>query len=140
MTIQGRNHKTGERVEVQLLPRDSNSNISTIQAECFDKDGTLRYRLEGSWFDKIDLKDASTGQSQNIWTENLELIPDHNKQFNYTQYGLIMNYLSEEMRRGGIAPTDSRFQMDQRPFGEGKVDEADEAKVAIEPKWRNANK
>ena len=79
LTIQGHNHKTGERVEVQLLPRDSNSDISTIQGQCFGKDGTLRYRLEGSWFDKMDLRDISTGQSQNIWTENLQLIPEHNR-------------------------------------------------------------
>ena len=52
----------------------------------------------------------------------------------------MMNYLSEEMKRGGIAPTDSRFRMDQRLFEEGKVDEADEAKIAIELKQRNANK
>jgi len=46
-----------------------------------------------------------------------------------------MNYLNEEMRNS-ICPNDSRFRMDQRLFEEGLVQEADDAKLAIEDNQR----
>ena len=45
-----------------------------------------------------------------------------------------MNFINQEMRNGGIAPTDSRFRKDQRLFEEGDVDAAEAAKKIIELK------
>ena len=72
--IQGKNHKTGERVDLKFVPRDKNGR-STIKGQCFDSRGTLVYELTGSWADQIQLINVQTKESETIWTENLELIP-----------------------------------------------------------------
>ena len=48
--ICGKNHKTGERVEVAFIPRDKHGR-STIKGYCFDSKGANVYELRGSWMD-----------------------------------------------------------------------------------------
>ena len=42
--------------------------------------------------------------------------------------------------QGVVAPTDSRFRMDMRLMEEGKIDEAEDEKVAIEVAQRQRRK
>ena len=50
------------------------------------------------------------------------------------QYGrkqIMLNYLSESMK-GYVAPTDTRWRMDQRLYEHGKIEEADIEKYNLE--------
>ena len=51
----------------------------------------------------------------------------------------MMNYMNQEMR-SCISPTDSRFRNDIRFYEEGKIDEADAEKLAIETEQRRKRK
>ena len=47
-TVEGVNHKTGERAEVVFHLGDS-KNLSSVVGKCYDAQGVCRYEIEGSW-------------------------------------------------------------------------------------------
>lgn len=50
------------------------------------------------------------------------------------QYGrkqIMLNYVSDSMK-GHVAPTDTRWRMDQRLYEQGKIEEADIEKYNLE--------
>lgn len=68
--------------------------------------------------------------TEKIWEEP-PMMPNANLQYFYSKFAIIMNYKNDNMI-GVIAPTDSRWRMDERFYEEGKFDEAEREKVLIE--------
>jgi len=56
---------------------------------------------------------------------------DHERQFNYREFTVMLNCLNQEMSRA-VAPSDSRFRPDQRLWEEGEETKADAEKIRIE--------
>ena len=118
-------------------PRTSNSR-SHVTGGTYDAQGTKVFSLEGSWLDEIRLVDCLSGKKEVIWSAPT-LQPDANLQFFFSAETCLLNYLSPQMQ-GVVAPTDSRFRMDMRLMEEGKIDEAEDEKVAIEVAQRQRRK
>ena len=59
------------------------------------------------------------------------MMADAHLQFFYGPQAVLMNYSCPEMK-GTIAPTDSRWRVDNQLFEQGLRDEADAEKVEIE--------
>ena len=94
--------------------------------------------LFGSWLNNIQIKDLRTGKVSMVWEEP-PLIANAALQYYFYKDSIYLNYLSAEMH-GVVAPTDSRFRMDQRLFEEGQIDEADDEKILIEEEQRRKRK
>ena len=57
-----KNLKTGERIEIELIPRDWWGR-SKISGKAYNSHGEVIYELDGSWIDKIDIKNVKTGKT-----------------------------------------------------------------------------
>lgn len=80
----------------------------------------------------------ATGEREVLWTEP-PMMPNAHLQFFYNPFAVLLNHKTDEMA-GIIAPTDSRFRMDNRLFEQGLHDEADAEKVEIEQQQRRQRK
>ena len=47
--VESINHKTGERVEIQLLPKTSKVEIGSLKGKGFDAQGRHVIEVEGNW-------------------------------------------------------------------------------------------
>ena len=88
------------------------------------------YQIEGSWRDEIRLRDCTNNNIEVIWRAE-PLDHDANMQFFFTADNCLLNYKCPEMV-GVLPPTDARFRNDIRLMEEGKIEEADKEKLAIE--------
>ena len=126
----GVNHKTGERFEVIFFPKKSATEQSRMSGKFFDSHGNLKIELSGSWLNEIKLTTLETGITETAWHEP-PLIPNAHLQYYFDYDSILMNYVCEEMN-DNVAPTDSRFRMDQRYYEEGQIEDAEVEKVAVE--------
>lgn len=132
------NHETGSRIEMEFIERKSNAQGPIVTGKVFNKEGEEVLEIGGSWRDEIYLIDPKTKVKETVWQES-EHLPNANLQFYFQKGTILLNHKSDEMV-GVIAPTDSRFRMDERLYEEGKIDEADKEKVHIEEQQRKTKK
>lgn len=76
------------------------------------------------------IRDCRTNETEIVWQAPM-LQEDANLQFFFSAETCLLNYQCPEMK-GIVAPTDSRFRMDMKLMEEGKIDDAEDEKVAIE--------
>ena len=82
-----------------------------------------------------------------MWQEKAP-IPDANRQYFFSAYSILLNYIPDQVKQGLldpskkslIAPTDTRFRGDQRYFEEGQIPEAEAEKLRLEVKQRKRRK
>jgi hypothetical protein len=73
-TITSRNHKTGEKAELNFYEAKGNNN-SFLIGQGFDKDGRVTREIEGSWLNEIKMINKLTGRSRILWKE-FDLLPE----------------------------------------------------------------
>lgn len=131
------NHRTGERAELTYYTAGWSSQ-SRLEGKVFDANGTQKYKIEGSWYDKLVSVNLETSEKLVLY-EEAELYPEYKRMFGFNHVSLNLNYSNEDMLKV-ISPTDTRRRGDQKFYEEGKVDEADEEKVRLEVKQRKNRK
>mmetsp|Transcript_13302 Transcript_13302/g.20792 ORF Transcript_13302/g.20792 Transcript_13302/m.20792 type:complete len:138 (+) Transcript_13302:261-674(+) len=131
------NFRTSEKVVIKFYTRGWASD-SYIEGECFDSEGRVKYKVEGTWMKEIWVTEIESGERELLWKEN-DPIEDSNRMFGFNNTSVTLNFKSDEMA-GIVAPTDTRFRGDQRLYEQGEVDAADEEKVRLEVKQRKARK
>ena len=136
-TLRAINKTTGDTLEIEFTKRGWTSS-SSLSGKCMDKNGRVVYKIEGSWLDKVTIKDQIDGGSEVIWTDqNLAYSPDKGKMYAFSNFALQLNHLPEDVqltteRTTLIAPTDSRFRSDMRNYEEGKTQVAEAEKKRLE--------
>jgi hypothetical protein len=130
--------KTKEKVVIDWIEKVSDAENSRLKGTAFDAQGKARYEIYGSYLDEISMLNLATGEREVLWTEP-PMMPNAHLQFFYNPFAVLLNHTTDEMA-GVIAPTDSRFRMDNRLFEQGLHDEADAEKVEIEQQQRRQRK
>ena len=141
--LEGINEKTGDTLSIKLIPRSWNTG-SSVNGKAMDKDGKVKFEISGSWTDKIYVKNNQTGANDCIWTREAP-IENMQQQYGMRKLSILLNHLENkglDPKTGKliIAPTDTRFRNDQRLFEQGQVPEADDEKLRLEIKQRQARK
>jgi hypothetical protein len=62
------NHKTGDTAEIKFDLRGWTTS-SVCSGTINDKLGNVKYRIEGTWLEKLYLVDEETGQKEILWEE-----------------------------------------------------------------------
>lgn len=143
------NHNTGEKCHLSYKAYSyfSNETPRRVTGAVLDKEGSVRYVLNGTWDDSMEFAPViSTRQTRNgkpiletgpaclLW-KCAPLPVDAEKMYGFTRLALQLNEPEE-----GISPTDSRLRPDQRLMEEGRWDEANRAKVQLEELQRQRRK
>ena len=128
--VEGHNATTGDHLTIDLQPKTWRK-ASKVEGVVNDKDGNKVYDISGHWNKEIMITNLE-GEVETIWSSP-EPIENAAENFNFTYQGILLNHITPAMS-GTVAPTDSRFRMDQRYFEEGKEQEAEEEKKRLEVK------
>ena len=62
------NYRTGETATINYIQRGWSSNPK-LEGQIFDADNTLKWKIEGSWWDKLSMKNVETGQEVSLFSE-----------------------------------------------------------------------
>lgn len=135
--IKAISHDTGAKLYYNFIPKSGNK-LSHVMGQGFDSDGRKTLEIQGSWLDEIRIIDCLTNEAEVVWKAP-PLDPEAYLQFFFSTRACTMNYFTPEMN-GVIAPTDSRYRKDVRCLEEGKLEEADDAKLMIETGQRKRRK
>jgi hypothetical protein len=110
-----------------------------------DENSQIRWVLSGTWTDKIEggpVEPHRHTNSHHMETHHMKVLwqrkipPGYmEKMYNFTELAIELNEDEE-----GVAPTDSRRRPDQRLMEEGRWDEANQEKLRLEEKQRQARK
>lgn len=110
-----------------------------------DANQQARWVLSGTWTEKIEggpVEPNRGSNSHHMETHNMKLLWQRKmppafleKMYNFTELAIELNEDEPD-----IAPTDSRRRPDQRLMEEGRWDEANQEKLRIEEKQRQARK
>lgn len=102
------NHKTGERVELNLLAKSSKVEIGSFKGKGFDASGKCTCEIFGNWLTEIKLKDLRTGRVDTLWKEK-PLVADAHLMYFYSKTSMMINDRTNQMM-SMISPTDARFR------------------------------
>ena len=103
------NYRTGETATINYIQRGWSSNPK-LEGQIFDADNTLKWKIEGSWWDKLSMKNVETGQEVSLFSE-LPMYPNHLKMFKFNHLSIQLNYIDSNLK-SIICPTDSRYRGD----------------------------
>ena len=107
--IEAINHKTREKAVIKFYTRGW-STMSYLTGQIFDVNGEERYKIKGSWADKIFMVDTQTNEETLIFEENPSY-PGSECMFGFQQIAVNLNYISDEMREV-LPPSDTRLRGD----------------------------
>ena len=96
---------------------------SRIDGKVMNAKGEVKYKIEGSFIDRITLVNCETKEQELVWEEP-PVIPEAHLQYFFGKEALIMNHKTEEMD-GVIAPTDCRYRKDLQYCEAGNYEECD---------------
>lgn len=132
------NLSTNERAVMKILPKGwSSKNDFKAVGSIFDKDGNVLYKLNGRWDSFIEIRDLENNVLER--KDKIESVPDYEKQYNYSLWGINCNHLTQKML-SFLAPTDSRLRPDQRAFEYGDMTLAAREKARLESSQRERRK
>lgn len=129
------NEMTGQKAVVTFKAGGMFSGRSEdVAVQVFDSHGhTLPLSMQGTWTNRL-----TTSSGKVIWTVGATV------QAAPTRYGMTVfsSQLNEttEIEAGVLPPTDSRLRPDQRAYEEGRVDQAESLKIALEEGQRRRRK
>ena len=63
------NHKTGERIYLEMEERISETQESKIKGKAYDAHGNLAITIHGSWQSEIKITTVKTGVTETLWHE-----------------------------------------------------------------------
>ncbi|KAK9496721.1 hypothetical protein O3M35_013014 [Rhynocoris fuscipes] len=129
-----KNHKTGWQSDIEFIPYNyyNKEEQRSIKGVIKNDKGEVKLILTGCWNDKLKVSAIyKTDIAQVIW-ERSPLLPDSK---NYYYFSLFACQLNE--MEPNVAPTDSRKRPDQRLMEEGKWEQANALKTALEEKQRS---
>ena len=132
------NHKTGDRVELNLLAKSGKVEIGSLRGGGFDASGRQISEVSGNWLTEIRMRDLRTNQVEVLWKEK-PLVPDAHLMYFYSRTSMMINDRNGQMM-GMISPTDARFRKDIVLYENNEVDEADREKLLIEDEQRRKRK
>lgn len=142
------NHSNGIRCRLTFLPFSyfKSESQRRVKGYVFDKEGVVTWIISGTWDKEVQIAPVTnikgtkdnpiydTGEYVTVWT-SVNPCPGSEKYYNFSLFACQLNEMEE-----GVAPTDSRRRPDQRLMEEGKWDEANVVKIALEEKQRAARK
>lgn len=131
------NHATGERAILNFVERGWTCD-SSVTGTMYDADGVEKYKITGSWMNKLVMTNIET-KEEFVICEEPEQPKDMVRQHGFSNCAIQCNYINDEMR-AMLPPSDTRLRGDQRLWEEGKEAEADEEKVRLEVKQRKNRK
>jgi hypothetical protein len=143
------NHTTKDVCKLKYFPYSyfSKDVPRKVTGVVTDVNGQARWVLTGTWTEKIEggPVESTSGRhahSHHMETRNMKLLwqrkmpPSYlENMYNFTQLAIELN--EDEP---GVAPTDSRRRPDQRLMEEGRWDEANQEKLRVEEKQRQARR
>jgi len=142
------NEETGERAVISFKEGSSWGGASSrnkIEGRVYDAHDSVAVELGGKWDESVFRKTGSKS-SETLWQIN-DFPHDAPKYYGFSLFSMQLNELTPDLKKeGALPPTDSRLRPDQRSFENGKSDEAEQQKQALEEKqrerrkqWENAN-
>ncbi len=134
------NENTGARIAIDFKEGNmwgSNSSRNQVAAVVYDEHGKKVAECKGRWHETFALQ-RDKENYQVLW-EAEEWPAQAEDYYGFTYFAMGLNELTSDMEPF-LPPTDSRFRPDQRAFEEGKVDEAEELKAAVENAQRERRK
>ncbi|XP_028332024.1 oxysterol-binding protein-related protein 7 [Gouania willdenowi] len=114
----------------------SDSNRNEVQGTVLDQSGSVIHRFGGLWHEGIFCDTLPTPKC--VWKPNPQP-KDHQIYYGFSSFALELNELTEELKPL-LPPSDSRLRPDQRMLEEGRVEETDRKKDAIEERQRERRK
>ena len=79
--VKGFNHKTGDTAEIKFDLRGWTTS-SVCSGTINDKFGNVKYRIEGTWLERLYLINEETGQKEMLWEEP-PTFENYKKQFGF---------------------------------------------------------
>lgn len=114
-------------------------NFDPIRSMCDLLSGTWTEKIEGG---PVEITSKSRNHGPHMETSNMRLLWERKmppaymeKMYNFTELAIQLNEPEPD-----VAPTDTRRRPDQRLMEEGRWDEANEEKLRLEEKQRQARK
>ena len=133
------NLKTGDTGQLTLKKRGwGDRGAYESEGWIKDKNGNMRYTLQGKWNSYLTAVDVATKREIKIW-ERLPLPDKFDEQYCFSQYTKQLNYLHEGLLPK-LPPTDCRLRPDQRALEYGFNDIARDEKLRLEEKQRTRRK
>ena len=130
------NETTGHKAVVTFKSKGMFSGRSEeLDVHTFDAHGSeLALGLQGMWTQELRLKEQGHVTDTVIWRAGA-LVDNAPKHYGMTRFAAQLNEITP-IEQNYSAPTDSRFRPDQRALEEGKHEQAEELKNALEEKQR----
>lgn len=105
------NKTLGHKAEVEFKRRGwSASSYYKCSAIIKNKDGVVKYKIEGDWSKQFELQNVETGEKEIIWRKSpYHEMADH--MYGMTPFAIQLNYFPKRIQ-GLVAPTDTRRRPD----------------------------
>uniref|UniRef100_A0A5S6QW99 Oxysterol-binding protein n=1 Tax=Trichuris muris TaxID=70415 RepID=A0A5S6QW99_TRIMR len=123
------------QMKADYYKRDGPDNVivrGEIFGQVLKETGEVALEITGNWTTGFFIN-GTCAWRPNILPENYE------KYYGFTQFGLSLNDICADNKEY-LPPSDTRFRPDQRMVEEGRLDEAEERKQAIEEFQRSRRK
>lgn len=132
-----RNASGPEKAVIEFKPGTTfggESSRNKVDAKIFNEGGQVAVSLVGRWDSHLVRTD-----SDDVVFQAHPLPERAMDYYGFTAFAIELNEITEDLK-GRIPGTDSRLRPDQRLFEEGKVDEAEQIKMALEERQRARRK
>ncbi|KDN52515.1 hypothetical protein K437DRAFT_254097 [Tilletiaria anomala UBC 951] len=134
------NESTGARLAIDFKEGNmwgGSSSRNLVAGFVYNNKGEKVTEVKGRWSDNFAIqKDKENYQV--LWEAN-EMPPNSQDHYGFTYFAMSLNEITKDMEPF-LPCTDSRLRPDQRALEEGKVDEAEETKLAVEGAQRERRK
>ncbi|KAI1389447.1 Oxysterol-binding protein-domain-containing protein [Hypoxylon trugodes] len=130
------NDSTGAKSNIEFKTKGMFGGRSEdVEVACCDASGTQTgFGLVGNWTSSIKVVEGGKPTGQEIWKAG-QLVPNAPNTYGFTSFSAALNEITP-IEKGRLPPTDTRLRPDQRLVEQGKFDEAEEWKVALEEAQR----
>jgi hypothetical protein len=128
-------HQTGAYCEVEFKATGwRTTDPRRLEGTAYDASGSPKYRLDGYWHRHLRTHNLETEEDIELWRRR-PVPPWSKEMYNFTYLTMSLNELTDGLRPL-LPPTDARNRPDQRAMEEGRFDEANKTKVALEEAQR----
>ena len=133
-TLQVRNQSNGQHLHLKFHGATWTSGPSKrLEGTVYDGDGRVLDTLHGHWN-----KTLHSGSMGTIW-EKHKPIPHALQYYHFSSFSMALNQLDSDLA-SWLPPTDCRLRPDQRALEEGRIDESNKLKAALEAAQRHRRK
>jgi len=133
------NTSTGEYATLEWHRRGwTASSAYHVDGAIHDRNGKVRYKLNGKWSDQVTLTSVDTNQEEVIWKKN-PMPENYQFLYGYSHFSLQLNYFPKRLQ-SVVPPTDTRRRPDQRALENGDLKLATSEKNRLEEKQRAVRK